>query len=79
MNLGFVYAPPSAIIRLRKGTAPALLGVGERDVAWIEGLGIIWMVVLGMPLEPRNRARIVGMTGVAEDVHHMIISSTWIV
>ena len=44
-----------------------------RDVARIEGLGIIGIIVLGMPLQPCNRARIVGMTGVVEDVHQPLI------
>src|SRR5215813_14326982 len=74
MPMGVVAGPPSALIRLRKGTAPALLGIGERDVVGIEGLGIIGIIVLGMPLQPGNCAGILGMTGVAEDGHQALIS-----
>src|SRR3989442_1676198 len=65
--------PPSVLLRLRKGTTPAPLGVGEHDVAWIESLRIIRIIVLGMPLEPGHGVLIVGMTGVAEDVHHALV------
>jgi len=43
-------------------------------LAWIEGIGIIGIIVPGMTLEPLNRFLILGILGVFEDIHHAVIA-----